>query len=110
MAKLVKSNEEQNTWEVIDDSALFLNSDGNVVNRDGTSPSNDGPSRRVFDCSGEQQPDENSGQVGTVYLDGDGDTLMFIPADGVEHTASHLREVADLMDGLKAAKANAAGA
>jgi hypothetical protein len=94
MAKIVKFGE--NEWAVIDNNAIFVNSDGTIP------CSSDGRTHRVFNCGGKQT--ENSGWVGTVYLDG-GDEVMFIPSEnGVEHTAGHLREIADLMDGLQAGK------
>jgi hypothetical protein len=101
-------SKKRNTWEVIDNNAVFMNSDHTIVNRDGSRATGTGTgSHRVFYC-GDDKPTKNSAWVGTVYLDGS-DELMFIPADGVEHTADHLREIADLMD-ARADKADAAGA
>jgi hypothetical protein len=85
MAKLLKSDE--NTWKVLDDAAV-LTTDG------------------VTDINGklvnERRPtnDDETPVLGEVYLK-EGD-VMFIPETwrGTEHTANHLREIADLMDGL----------
>ena len=82
MATLVKSNEEPNIWKVVDDNAVV----------DGTRPTKD-----------EEMP-----PLGTVYFNGD---FMFRPEieNGVEHTSGHLREIADLMDGLEKEQAATAG-
>jgi hypothetical protein len=85
MAKLVKSTEEQNTWTVLDNNCTICGSvvDGKLVNVH--RPTNDA----------EMPP------LGIVCFDGGG--FMFRPEidNGVEHTADHLREIADLMDALE---------
>jgi len=94
MAKLVKSNEEPNTWNVLDDNCSI----GGTVIGD-----------RIV---GGRRPitDNDMPSLGVVYFDGD--DFLFIPdtESGVEHTPGHLWEIADLMDDLEAEKANAAKA
>jgi hypothetical protein len=92
MAKLLKSTAEQNTWTVLDNNCIIGGTvvDGELVN-----------ARRPIN-------DAEMCQLGTVYFDGGG--FMFRPEidNGVEHTADHLREIADLMDALgKTEPANA---
>jgi hypothetical protein len=82
MAKLVKSGE--NEWKVLDDNCLIIDAicGDKIIS--------------------EHRPTEDEMlELGIVYLSGD--DFMFIPEteSGVEHNAGHLREIADLMDGLR---------
>ena len=86
MAKLLKYG-EKNEWKVLDDDAVLTTDavtdiNGKLVNE--RRPTND----------------DETPVLGEVYLN-EGD-VMFIPETwrGIEHTANHLREIADLMDGL----------
>jgi len=87
MAKLLKSGE--NTWKVIDNDAVlvdrFSDIDGKLLDK----------------STNKRSPDHDGGMpvLGEVYINEGG--VEFIPAMWkAKHTSDHLREIADLMDGL----------
>jgi hypothetical protein len=101
MAKLVKSNEEQNTWLVLDDNCINCDKVGATYEVVSVAGSTD---TALINTTRPTKDDEML-ELGTVWFGGG--CFVFIPEtdNGVEHTAVDLREIADLMDGLEKAQA-----